>query len=116
MKKTGYKYRIEQELLKEKWEIKTIGSDFEWWDNEHWKLEYQYDSSLSFFLCFIIDPQLDNQKRKEQGIYEIKASAKFPKNWNDNEHLIASISLSKRKFEEKLQQFIRDISLYKMEK
>ena len=46
MKKSGYKYQIEQELLKENWEIKTINSNSEWWDDEHWIIEYKYDAKL----------------------------------------------------------------------
>ena len=54
--------------------------------------------------------------KKKQGIYEIKASTKFPDNWNDNETEIASISMTKRKFEEKLNSFIEDLTKFKKEK
>ncbi len=116
MKKSGYKYQIEQELLKENWEIKTIDSHYEWWDDEHWKIEYKYDSKLTFVLCFIVDPMSEGQREKGQGIYEVKASTEFPKNWNDDEHTIASISMTKRKFEVKLNEFIAKIIEFKKEK
>jgi hypothetical protein len=116
LKKSGYKYQIEQVLLKENWEIKTIDSNYEWWDDEHWKIEYKYESKLSFFLCFIVDPMFEGQRKKGQGIYEVKASTEFPKNWNDDEHNIVSIKMTKRKFEEKLNEFIAKIIEFKKEK
>lgn len=116
MKKNGYKYQIEQELLKGNWEIKAIDSNSEWWDDEHWKIEYKYDASLSFFLCFIVDPMFEGQRKKGQGIYEVKASTIFPNNWNDNENEIASISMTKRKFEGKLNLFIEDLMKFQKEK
>ena len=58
------KYQIEQELLKENWEIKTINSNSEWWDDEHWIIEYKYDAKLSFCLCFIVDPMFEGQRKK----------------------------------------------------
>jgi len=116
LKKSGYKYQVEQELLKENWEIKTIDSNYEWWDDEHWKIEYKYDSKLTFVLCFIVDPMFEGQRKKGQGIYEVKASTEFPKNWNDDEHTIASISMTKRKFEVKLNEFIAKIIDFKKEK
>ncbi|AWX46184.1 hypothetical protein HME9304_03216 [Flagellimonas maritima] len=116
MKRSGYKYQIEQKLLNEDWEIKTMDSNFEWWDDEHWKMEYKYDSKLSFFLCFIVDPMFEKPRKKGQGIHEVKASTEFPKNWNDNEHTIASISMTKRKFEIKLAEFMNDIIEFKKEK
>jgi len=116
LKKSGYKYQIEQALLKENWEIKTIDSNYEWWDDEHWKIEYKYDSKLTFVLCFIVDPMFEGQRKKGQGIYEVKASTEFPKNWNDDEHTVASISMTKRKFEVKLNEFIAKIIEFKKEK
>ena len=116
MKKSGYKYQIEQELINENWEIITINSNSEWWDDEHWKIEFKYDSKLSFYICFIVDPMFEGQRKKGQGIYEVKASTEFPKNWNDDENKIGSISMTKRRFGEKLKAFIVELKKYKKEK
>ena len=62
---------------------------------------------------FFVDPLFEKPRKKGQGIYEVKAYIEFPKNWNDNEHTIASISMTKRKFEIKLEEFMNDIIEFK---
>ena len=115
-KKSGYKYQIEQKLVKNKWEIKNIGSNEDWWDNEHWKVNCKYESQIHFYLCFIVDPMSEGVRKSGQGIYEIKASTEFPANWNDDSNRITSIAMTKRKFEIKLEEFIKDLEKYKKEK
>ena len=115
-KKSEYKLQVEQELLKNNWEIKTIGSNEDWWDDEHWKVYFKYDSKISFYLCYVVDPMFEGERKSGQGIYEIKVSTEFPANWNDDSNRIASISMTKRKFEIKLEEFITDLEEYKKEK
>ena len=112
MKKSGYKYQIEQALLKENWEIKTIDSTSLWWDDEHWKVQDQYNSNVSFYLCFVVDPMFEGKREKGQGIYEVKAFTSFPEHWNDDRTKIASISMTKRKFNEKLSLFLEDLKQF----
>ena len=113
MKKDGYKYQLEQELISKNWNVVLIGSNEYWWDDEHWKVEYKYDSNLSFYICFIVDPQFEGVRKKGQGIYQILATIKFPNDWNDYEIKISSIEMSKRKFNVKLKEFIDDITNFK---
>lgn len=113
MKESGYKFQIEQELIKHNWGISSIDISSEWWDDESWKVEYNYDKLIVFYLSFIVDPQFENPRKKGQGIYEIKASSEFPTNWNDDSNRISSISMTKRKFELKLKEFIDDLEKYK---
>lgn len=116
MNKSGYKYQIEQALLRGDWEINVIDYNTDWWDDEHWKVAYKYNLNRSFYLCFIVDPMFEGQRKKGQGIYEIKASTVFPTNWNDDQHTIASIPMTKRKFDEKLKKFIVDLNVFKKDK
>lgn len=116
LKKSGYKYQIEQELLGQNWEIIEVGSSEEWWDDEHWKIQLKFDSNVSFFLCFIVDPQFDRPRKKGQGIYTILASTEFPVNWNDNNHGIGSISMAKGKFDTKLTEFMANLDHFKRRK
>ena len=116
MKRSGYKYQIEQKLIKNKWEIKTIGSNEDWWDDEHWRVDYKYESKIHFYLCFIVDPMFEGERKSEEGVYEIKASTEFPSNWNDDSNQIASISITKRKFKIKMEKFIKDLEEYKKKK
>ena len=113
MKRSGYKYQIEQELLKDNWEIVEIGSNEAWWDDEHWKIQFKHTPDISFYLCFIVDPMFEGSRKKGQGIYVIMASIDFPQNWNDDKNAIGSISMTKRKFDRKLQEFMRSIEKFK---
>ena len=112
-KQSGYKYQIEQELIKRDWEIVEIDSNYEWWDDEHWLVRFKYDSEIKFYLCFVVDPMFEGPRNKGQGIYEIKASSDFLQSWNDSDTLIASISMTKRKFDIKLQEFSMDLENFK---
>ena len=116
IKRSGYKYQIEQEIAKQDWEIVEISSNSDWWDDENWKIQFKYNPGISFYLCFIVDPQFEGDRKKGQGIYQVKASSDFPKNWNDDETMIASISMAKRKFKIKLEEFINDLEEFKMRK
>ncbi|WP_338395900.1 hypothetical protein [Fulvitalea axinellae] len=58
----------------------------------------------------------EGEREGGQGIFEIKASTEFPANWNDDSNRIASINMTKRKFEIKLEEFIKDLEKYKKEK
>jgi hypothetical protein len=115
-KKSGYKYQIEQELNKRNWEVVEIASDTDWWDDEHWKVQFLYDPTISFYVCFIVDPQFEGLRKKGQGIYEINASLNLPKNWNDETSQISCLSMTKRKFEIKLNAFIAEIEAFKKAK
>ena len=64
MKIKGYKPQIEQILFEEHWEIQLINSCSEWWDDEHWRMRHNYDSTLSFYLCFIVDPMFEGKREK----------------------------------------------------
>ena len=111
----SYKLQIEQKLLHNNWNISEIGFSGEWWDDEHWKVHFKYNSMTCFYLCFIVDPMFEGSRKRGQGIYEIRATTKFPENWNDVTNTIAAIQMPKRKFEIKLQEFINDIENYKIE-
>jgi hypothetical protein len=113
LKRSGYKYQIEKELLNRDWEIVEVGSNEDWWDDEHWKVQLRFDPNLCFVLCFIVDPQYDQPRIKGQGIYEILASTKFPDSWNDRENSIGSISMTKRKFDTKLKEFMGNLDDFK---
>ena len=69
LKQTGYKYQIEQELIKRDWEIIEIDENTDWWDDEHWIVQFKYDSNKRFFLCFLVDPLFDGVRKKGQGIF-----------------------------------------------
>lgn len=67
-------------------------------------------------MCFIVDPMFEGNRKKGQGIYEVKAAAKFPESWNDDRNTIASLQMPKGRFELKLKEFINALESYKFEK
>lgn len=78
MKKySGYKYQIQQELINQGWEIFEIGSTDAWWDDEHWIVQHKYKPEIKVYLCFIVDPMIEGERKKGQGIYEIRFSDNF---------------------------------------
>lgn len=113
VKLTGYKYQIHQELIKQDWEVVETGGKTDWWDDEHWKVVLRYDQAVSFYVCFIVDPLFSGNSVKEREVGEVLASTHFPLSWNDSEVAIASISMTKRKFNVKLKEFIRDLEAFK---
>jgi hypothetical protein len=64
-------------------------------------------------IFFLVDPQCDAPRKKGQGIWAIAATEKFPAGWQEAGGGIATLSLSKRKFDEKLKQFIASLSLHR---
>ena len=104
---------MEQALLKKGWELTEIGKAKDWWDDEHWVVQYTYDPSISFYLCFIVDPQFEDFRKKGQGIYQLLGSTKFPESWNDTSSKISSISMTKRKFNCKLSEFMIELEQFK---
>lgn len=115
-KKSGYKYQIEQELIKRLWDIEAINSNNEWWDDEHWKVSLRNDTNISFYICFIVDPLFEGNRNSGQGIYEIRASSEFPANWDDISDRISSIDMSKGKFDVKLNGLIEGLEKFKKER
>ena len=109
MKNSGYKYQIKKELEKRNIEIIELGGNEDWWDDEHWKLRHKYIPNTEFFICFMVDPQFEGNRKKGQGIYEIMTSTKFPKSWTDNDNSLGSLYLAKRKFNIKLSELMSSI-------
>jgi hypothetical protein len=108
-----FKNQIEQELKKHEWEIIEINSTENWWDDDYWIIQQKYNPDIFFYICFIVDPMFEGVGKKGKIIYEVKLSSKFPENWNDNTNTIASIEMSKGKFDLKLIEFINQLNLLK---
>ena len=112
MKKSNFKYQLEQALKNQNWEIVEIDASEKWWDDEHWKICSKHNHEFRFFICFIVDPMFEGERKKGQGIYEVKATSQFPENWNDDTFTIASFQINKGNFELNLETFIHEILGY----
>ncbi|MEP0263067.1 hypothetical protein [Dokdonia sp.] len=105
-KQTGYKYHIEQALIKNHWEIVEIDSRGDcWWESEYWIVKSIYNLELSVYISFTIDPMPHTYPH----IYDIIASD----NRIPEKPEIASICMTKRKFNIKLKQFIIDLNIFR---
>jgi len=116
LKRSGYKQQILQSLQAQNWEMIGIGQDTEWWDDEHWKLQHQHARELFLYLNFIVDPLFEGPRKKGQGIDSIRLSEQFPDSYMDHTSEVAEISMTKRKFSEKLEAFAVDLKQYFLEK
>lgn len=108
-----YKEQIKQELQQNKWENVEIGSNTDWWVDEHWKVCLKYNPTVCFYLCFLVDPHIEGHRKKGQGIVQIKASKELPKNRNDETSIISILDLSKGIYDEKLTIFLKEIEIFK---
>ncbi|WP_282628405.1 hypothetical protein [Empedobacter sedimenti] len=106
----SYKKQIEKALLNNNWEIIEIDSNTKWWDDEHWKICQKNNPNLHFYLCFIVDPHFEGQRKKGQGICEIRAVSIFPKTHLEDTNTFAKLDMTKDNFDEKLEIFIKEYS------
>ncbi len=111
--KHSLKYQIEKELIKHKWDIATIGENEEWWDDEHWKFVLKYNTRISFYICFIVDPMVEGTRKKGEWVYCVRASSCFPDSFNDCSHEIASIDLYKGPLNIQREIFMAKIDKYR---
>ena len=113
-----YKQKLLNALIDEGWELlEVIEENNHWWCDEHWlvrSIRKKWGREILIF--FLVDPQWDAPRKKGQGIWEIAATEKYPKDWLEASRGIATISLSKGKFDEKLKNFIASLSLYRKDK
>ena len=113
MKISGYKYQLEQALIKMQWEITETSSSGQWWDDEHWNVRLKFDPHCCFYLCFKVDPLFEGERTTGQGIIEVLATMLFPENATDTKGIIASLDMRKGKFDEKLEVFMSELEGFK---
>lgn len=113
MVKSNYKDKIKKELEASNWFVSESEINQAWWNDESWKVTYKYEPKMCFIICFIVDPQFEETRKKGQGIYKVLATTVIPENWNDNSNEISSICMTKRKFDLKLNEFLKDLNKFK---
>ena len=97
-----YKDIIKKELVKQKWELVMIDHRSVWWEEEHWKIQWKHSNGLILFLQFFIDP-LDGI------VNEIEARSTL----DDYESRVASLHMSRGKFNVKLKIFIEEVENFR---
>ena len=105
----SFKVQIENELNKKHWNIILIDSLNEWWEDEHWKIQWKHSKGLEIYIQFLVDPM------RSEFIYEVRAikDLQGARIMQENESEISIISMTKRKFNLKLETFISEIETYR---
>lgn len=106
-----YKEQLLSRLVENGWEQMEVIELDEWWADDCWKLRSIRQAwGTELFLTFLIDPQWDGAHTGERApVWAILATAALPQAWN-TEDRIALLSMSKRKFEPKLAEFVANLS------
>ena len=106
----NFKSHIKRELHKKSWDIVLVDSLNEWWEDEHWKIQWKHPGGVQIYIQFLIDPMLT------ENIYEVRALKKLEAiRVLDRDSLeISFFSMTKRKFNIKLEEFISDIEDYRL--
>jgi hypothetical protein len=105
-----FKDIIKTELAKKHWELIAIDTLGEWWEDEHWKIQWKHPQGLVLYIHFLIDLQ------NEAMIGDIEATLAMKDTrlaLNDHESNIATLSMSKGEFNSKLSEFINNIEKYR---
>lgn len=77
---------IESRLAQHGWNIAEVeDGSLEWWAHEIWRLESAWSpTGARAYLTWLVDPQnLTPNRKKEQGVWAVKASAVKPVGWLD---------------------------------
>lgn len=99
----SFKVQIKNELNKKSWDIILIDSLNEWWEDEHWQIQWKHLQGIKIYIQFLIDP-MDASR-----IWEVKAKNEI----GNDMAIIASLYMSKRKFNIKLKEFISEIEEFR---
>lgn len=107
----NYKSQIEKELVKSDWEITLIDTLDEWWIEEFWEIKsVKRGYPLKLVIIFEVDPMSINNGDNSYLIWNIEAFKELPKDKFNKEQSIASLSMTKRKFNVKLDEFMKGIN------
>jgi hypothetical protein len=112
---TGYKYKILTELQKYGWELSEVtDKDLDWWVDEHWRIKSVRENwGLEIYITFLVDPHWSGNRKKGQGIWKVMASSSLPSSWSHESSEIASLSMSKGRFDPKLEHFVKEVNNYR---
>jgi len=100
----NFKDQIEHELSKQSWGVVLVDTISEWWEDEHWEIQWKHPKGLKLYVQFLVDPM------DVSSIWAV-----IVKNHLENNGItISCLSRSKRKFNIKLKAFVSDIETYRL--
>ncbi len=101
-KHSGYKYHIEQALIKNHWKIvEATSSDGNIWESEYWIIKAVHNSDIKLYFSF-----------NKAWQYELSEVTISDMNASEYTH-ITSLYLTKGKISDGLQQFITDLNTFR---
>lgn len=102
---------MEKELVKSEWEITLVDTVDQWWLEEFWEIKsLKRGFPLKLVIIFEVDPMSINSGNNSYLIWNIEALKELPKDRFNKEQSVASLSMTKRKFNLKLEEFINGIN------
>lgn len=103
----SYKDQLRDALTKSGWEVERIDPDgIDWWACEHWYIQsVREEWGYRLVLSFLVDP-METPGRKHPTVWAISATAQTPTDRTSASQGIAVLSMAKRHFAPKLQEFI----------
>jgi len=112
-----YKAQLLAALISNGWElVQTETQHPEWWCDQYWVVRSVREMwGMELFIFFLVDPQWEGPRKSGQGVWEIAATAQMPSDWLEAARGIATIPMSKRRWDHKLATFISELTDYRRE-
>jgi len=109
-----YKQLLLERLAEDGWEQTESLEIDEWWAEACWRVRSTKQQwGLELFITFLIDPQWDGAHTGEKPpVWAIVATEQLPETRTPTDE-VALLSMSKRHFETKLEEFARELATYR---
>ena len=112
---SNYKDQLLEGLYKTGWEQLIVTTEIdEWFIDEQWKIRSIHENwGMEVYITFMVDPQWEGLRKKGQGVDNIIASLDSPHYFSKANNKICELWMSKRKFQDKLDEFLGAINNFK---
>jgi hypothetical protein len=97
------------------WELAKTDDLHEWWADEVWIMRSVWSPQGNcFYLTFLVDPQADQQRKRGESVWAVKASVRLPDRWLQSPGEF-TFSLG-HGWERRLSGFISDVSRFRTDR
>ena len=111
---SSYKTQLQDRLIECGWEQTELVDLDEWWADDCWRIRsIRQCWGLELFLTFLVDPHWEGAHTGEKPlVWAIVATAELPETRTVQDP-IATLSMAKRKFSPKMEEFIATLDQYR---
>jgi len=108
-----YKELLLKKLADSGWKLTEQDNDTDWWLEEAWKIKsIQQKWGEEIYILFLVDPQYEGTK-KSQAVWAVMAVKEVPEDRPLSDEGIFEMDLQKGKFDQKLEEFVQGINVYR---